>query len=162
MPADSPKELEKRFAPRVTVATIVPGTGAELGRFLFVEEMVGHVLVLNQPAGHLDEGESLAKAAVRETLEETAYEVELQNLVGIYQYQIDRRAYLRFCFAAKALRHHPERALDQGIVRALWLSREELIARQQQHRSPMVLQCLDAYLAGEGYALKLLHGLLGN
>jgi 8-oxo-dGTP pyrophosphatase MutT (NUDIX family) len=152
-------DSDKRFAPRVTVATVLPGIGPNQHRFLFVEETVGHVLVINQPAGHLDEGETLAQAAVRETLEETGWDVQLRHLVGVYQYAINQRAYLRFAFAASALHHHTERALDSGIVRTLWLSRDELIARQQQQRSPMVLQCLDAYLAGERHSLSMLHAL---
>jgi 8-oxo-dGTP pyrophosphatase MutT (NUDIX family) len=153
-------ESEHRFAPRVTVATIVPGTGENLGRFLFVEESAGETLVINQPAGHLDAGESLLQAAVRETLEETGWHVRLTHLVGVYQYQSLERAYLRFCFAADAVQFDALRTLDHGIVRTLWLSREALIARQSQHRSVMVLKSLDDFLAGARHELGLLHAAL--
>jgi 8-oxo-dGTP pyrophosphatase MutT (NUDIX family) len=134
----------ERFAPRVTVATIVEREG----RFLFVEERIAGMLVLNQPAGHLDPHETIVDAAARETLEETGWQVHIDALVVIDQFETSQRAFVRFAFAATALRFDAARPLDVGIERALWLSREELIARQAQHRSPLVLAGLDAYLAG--------------
>ncbi|AKF50914.1 MULTISPECIES: NUDIX hydrolase [Pseudomonas] len=138
----------------VTVATIVE----DQGRFLFVEEIKGGRAVLNQPAGHLDPNESLQRAAVRETLEETGWDVELTSVVGIYLYTAPSNGvtYQRICFAAKGLRHHPEYQLDEGIVGAVWLTRDELVAQQERWRSELVLRCLDDYLDGEHFSLDLL------
>jgi 8-oxo-dGTP pyrophosphatase MutT (NUDIX family) len=138
----------------VTVATIVE----DQGRFLFVEEIKGGRAVLNQPAGHLDPNESLQRAAVRETLEETGWDVELTSVVGIYLYTAPSNGvtYQRICFAAKALHHHPEYQLDEGIVGAVWLTRDELLAQQERWRSELVLRCLDDYLDGEHFSLDLL------
>jgi 8-oxo-dGTP pyrophosphatase MutT (NUDIX family) len=144
-----------RWRGRVTVACVVE----QEGRFLLVEERdSGGGLVLNQPAGHWDEGETLLEAAVRETLEESAWDVELTALVGLYDYQpahLDH-GFLRIAFAARPLRHHPGRALDKGIARALWLSRGELAACPERHRSPMVLRGVDDYLAGRRLPLELI------
>lgn len=145
----------ERFAPRVTVATIVERAGT----FLFVEERVGGKLVINQPAGHLDAGERLVDAAVRETLEETAWHVRVDALVSIDQYTAGELAFLRFAFAATALDFDADRRLDTGIERALWLTREQLLDRGSQHRSPLVLAGLDAYLAGVRVPLDLLRWL---
>ena len=150
----TPQELE-RFAPRVTVASIIEREG----KFLFVEERVAGKLVLNQPAGHLDADERLVDAAARETLEETAWLVRIDALVCIDQYTVGELAFLRFAFAATALEFDPARQLDTGIERALWLSRAELLARREQHRSPLVLAGLDAYLAGTRVPLELLRWL---
>jgi 8-oxo-dGTP pyrophosphatase MutT (NUDIX family) len=138
----------------ITVACVVE----QDGRFLLVEEQAGGGLVLNQPAGHWEEGETLFEAAVRETLEETAWEVELTALLGIYAYKPDHldHGFLRLAFAARPLRHDPRRALDEGIERAVWLSRGELVAEAGRHRSPMVLQGIDDYLAGRRHPLDLI------
>ena len=132
--------------PAVTVATIVERDGA----FLLVEEMTRSGLKLNQPAGHLEAAETLATAAARETLEETRYRVAPSAVVGIYRWQAaDTGAtFVRFAFAADVVGHEPERPLDDGIVRALWLSYDELVARRAMHRSPLVLQCVDDWRAG--------------
>ena len=132
--------------PAVTVATIVERDGA----FLLVEEMTRSGLKLNQPAGHLEAAETLATAAARETLEETRYRVAPSAVVGIYRWQAaDTGAtFVRFAFAADVVGHEPERALDDGIVRALWLSYDELVAQRAMHRSPLVLQCVDDWRAG--------------
>jgi 8-oxo-dGTP pyrophosphatase MutT (NUDIX family) len=137
---------ESIWRPDVTVATIVP----RQGRFLLVEETVRGELVLNQPAGHLESGESLHAAACRETLEETGWSVELTGLVGIYQWRHAHSAshFVRFTFAARPLDHDPARRLDAGIVRALWLSREEVAAQGARLRSPMVLRGIDDFLSG--------------
>lgn len=144
-----------RWQGHVTVACIVEREG----RFLLVEERDGGGgLVLNQPAGHWDEGETLLQAAARETLEESAWEVELTALVGLYDYKpahLDH-GFLRVAFAARPLRHHPQRKLDSGIERAIWLSREELAACPRHHRSPMVLRGVDDYLAGRRLPLDLI------
>ncbi|MEE4749450.1 NUDIX hydrolase [Pseudomonas alliivorans] len=138
----------------VTVATIVE----DQGRFLVVEEIKGGRKVLNQPAGHLDPNESLQRAAVRETLEETGWDVELTSVVGIYLYTAPSNGvtYQRICFAAKALRHHPDYTLDDGIVRPIWLTRDQLLGEQDRWRSELVLRCVDDYLNGERFSLDLL------
>jgi len=151
---------KRPFKPRVTVATIVahPDDAAlplADRRFLFVEEWVGSERCLNQPAGHLDPNESLHTAAVRETLEETAWEVALEHLVAVYQYQTAESAFVRFTFAANALQC-THGALDTGIIQALWLTRAELIAHPIGMRSPMVLHCLDHYVAGAKFPLDVL------
>ncbi len=142
----------------VTVACVIERDG----RFLLVEERAEHGgLVLNQPAGHWDEGETLVAAALRETLEESGWEVELTALIGLYDYKpahLDH-GFLRFAFAARPLRHHPQRRLDHGIERAIWFGREELAACPERHRSPMVLRGVDDYLAGKRYPLELIHHL---
>lgn len=141
--------------PRVTVAAIVQRNG----QFLFVEERdTQGSLVINQPAGHLEVGESLIDAVIREALEETAWRVEPRALVGIYLWgKADRSVtYLRVAVAAEAIEEVMGQALDEGIERALWLSRDELLARQSQHRSPLVLQCVDDYLAGVFHSLDAL------
>ena len=126
------------WQPDVTVACVVE----RAGRFLMVEERVHGRLVLNQPAGHLDPDESLVEAAARETLEETAWHVRPTGLVAVYQWRnpVDGAAVVRFTFAAEALRHDPERVLDDGIVRALWLDQGELASGGHELRTPMVLQ----------------------
>ncbi|MBD8496410.1 NUDIX hydrolase [Pseudomonas syringae] len=138
----------------VTVATLVE----DQGRFLFVEELQQGQPVLNQPAGHLDPNESLQRAAVRETLEETGWDVELTGVVGIYLYTAPSNGvtYQRICFAAKALRHHPDYRLDEGIIGPVWLSREQLLEQQPRWRSELVLRCVDDYLTGERFSLALL------
>jgi 8-oxo-dGTP pyrophosphatase MutT (NUDIX family) len=144
----------------VTVAAIVH----ESNRFLMVQEHASGRLVINQPAGHLDPGESLVDAVVRETLEETAWRFQPEFLLGVYQFeQPDRqRCYLRFAFCGSVSSHNPGQALDDGIVEALWLSRGQLLNRSHQLRSPMVLQCVDDYLGGKRYPLEMLAHLDGH
>jgi 8-oxo-dGTP pyrophosphatase MutT (NUDIX family) len=145
------------WRPDVTVATIVPRDG----RFLIVEESVRGELVLNQPAGHLEPDESLIEAARRETLEETGWTVELEHLVGVYQWTAaSGEHFLRFAFAARALEHDPRQPLDTGIVRALWLNRSEIAAGATRPRSPMVLHCIDDWLAGNRLPLSAIRGLV--
>lgn len=134
------------WQPHITVATIVEHQGA----FLFVEEIKAGRAVLNQPAGHLEVNETLRQAAIRETLEETAWQVELTGVVGVYLYTAPSNGvtYQRVCFAARPLAHDPQRALDDGIVRALWLTRDELAGQPQRWRSELVLRCVDDYLSG--------------
>ncbi len=129
------------------------------GRFLLVEETDGRGRqVLNQPAGHLEAGESLSNAVVRETLEETAWQVEPLALTGIYRWvhPDNGETFLRFCFAVRCLTHEPERALDPDILRTVWLNRTQLTAEAARLRSPLVLRALDDYLAGQRYPLELL------
>lgn len=149
---------EGRFwQPDVTVATVVVADG----RLLMVEETVGGRLVLNQPAGHLEPDESLLAAALRETLEETGWEVRLNAFIGAYQWKAPDtgRHYLRFAFAAEPLRHYPDRALDEGIARALWLTPGELKDEGARHRSPLVWRVVSDFLAGRRQPLELLQHL---
>ena len=147
---------EGRFwQPDVTVATVV----VRDGRLLCVEEQAnGRGLVLNQPAGHLEPDEGLAEAALRETLEETGWDVRLTAFVGAYQWKAPEtdRHYLRFAFLAEPLRHHPERPLDTGIERALWLTPSELEAERARHRSPLVWRAVADALGGRRQPLSVL------
>lgn len=130
------------------------------GRLLLVEEAKGGRLVLNQPAGHLEPGESLVEAAVRETLEETAWTVRPTALVGLYQWHApDGHDFLRCVVAAEPLQQDPRRALDDGIVRALWLSPQELATAGPRLRSPLVWQAVADWMAGSRYPLDLLRRL---
>ena len=147
------------WKPNVVVAAIVERDG----KFLLVEEEAEGRLVLNQPAGHLDEGESLLHAVARETLEETAWHFEPQALLGVYRWPHPTKGitYLRFAFIGQVTRHEPERRLDDGIVRAVWMSPQEIRAEKTRHRSPQVERCLNDYLAGQHYSLELLKDLSG-
>ena len=137
----------------VTVAAVIQREG----RFLMVEEEADGGLRINQPAGHLEPGESLADGAVRETLEETAYRFVPRALLGVYRWRHPKGlTYIRFAFAGEADGPEPGRELDQGIVRAVWLSAEELRADSARHRSPLVQRCVDDYLAGRRYPLELI------
>jgi 8-oxo-dGTP pyrophosphatase MutT (NUDIX family) len=143
----------------VVVAAIVEHEG----RYLFVQETPdGGPTVYNQPAGHLDFGETLVEAVVRETLEETTWHIAPQGIVGLYMYAKPGTdiTYLRVCFHGLALEHDETRPLDRDIVAAHWLTRPELLTVQHQHRSPLVLRCLDDYLAGKRYPLDLLYTAL--
>lgn len=143
----SANEHEAIFTPDLTVATVV----ARDGRLLMVEERVQGQAVFNQPAGHLEAGETLQRAAIRETLEETGWDVELIDFIGCYQWTSpdDGRSFVRFAFSGRAGQHHPERALDDGILRALWLSPSEISACADRHRSPLVAAAIDDFLAGK-------------
>jgi ADP-ribose pyrophosphatase YjhB (NUDIX family) len=143
------------WTPHATVATVVERDG----RFLIVEELSGGAVVLNQPAGHIEEHERFETAALRETMEETCWQVRLKHLIGLYAYRSDNNdiTYHRLCYAAEAIEHHPDAALDDGIIQALWLTRDELVARREQLRSPMVLKCIDDYLAGKAFPLDFVY-----
>ncbi len=147
-----------RWKPNVTVAAIV-----ERGqKFLLVEENADNYVVFNQPAGHLEKDESLIDAVKREVLEETAWEFIPQSIVGIYMYpnQHSDITYLRLCFSGTCKNHHPEQALDEGIIQAVWLSKEEIEENNDKMRSQMVQQCINDYLSGESYPLELLNHFL--
>ena len=124
------------------------------GRFLMIEEETSGGLRLNTPAGHLDPGESLAEGCAREALEETAWHFKPTALVGVYMARFIKKAdgedvtYLRFAFCGELGAQEPGRALDEGIVRVLWMTHEELRASADRHRSPMVLRCIEDYLGG--------------
>lgn len=144
------------WKPNVTVAAIVE----QEGRFLFVEEDTGDGLVmLNQPAGHLEQGESLLQAVVREMLEETAWDFIPEKLLGIYRWPHPARdlTYLRFAFIGRLGEHHPERPLDEGILGTVWLDAATLRTQAHRHRSPQVQRCVQDYLAGQAVPLSVLH-----
>jgi len=142
------------WKPNVTVAAVVQRDG----KFLLVEEETDAGLAFNQPAGHLEEGESLVDAVVREALEETAYHFRPTHLVGIYQWQHPVKAltYLRFAFGGELRGYEAGRPLDDGIVGARWLTLDEVQATQARHRSPLILRCCEDLLAGRHYPLDLL------
>ncbi|PPT97839.1 NUDIX hydrolase [Xanthomonas arboricola] len=143
---------EQRWHPDVTVATVV----VRDGRFLQVEESIGDRLLLNQPAGHLEPDESLLDAAVRETLEETGWDVRLTHFIGTYQWVAPTgQCFLRFAFVAEAVTHHPERSLDTGVVRALWMTPDQLRCATERLRSPLVWEVVADYLAGQRHPLAL-------
>ena len=141
------------WKPHVTVAAVLERDG----KFLLVEEETDDGLRYNQPAGHLECGESLSEAAVRETLEETGYHFTPQFLVGVYHWRNEARdiTYLRFAFVGKITGHEAQRKLDQGIVAAHWLTLDEIRALEARHRSPMIMRCIDDWRAGKRYPLDL-------
>lgn len=142
------------WAPHVTVATIVERDG----RFLLVYEEADGKQVYNQPAGHLDPNETLQEAAIRETLEETAWHVTLTGVVGVNLYEAPSNGvtYLRTTFIAEALNQDTERSLDTGIIEAVWLTYEEILERRTQLRSPMTLQIIDEYRAGRRFPMDVI------
>ncbi len=151
--------MPNRWKPNVTVAAVIERDG----RFLLVEEETTDGLKLNNPAGHLDPGESPADACAREVLEETAFDFAPTHLIGVYLNRFtktrtgDDITYLRFAFAGTLGTHHAWRTLDEGIVRTLWMTAEEIRACPERHRSPLLLQCLADYLAGQRYPVSLVH-----
>jgi ADP-ribose pyrophosphatase YjhB (NUDIX family) len=144
--------------PDLTVAAVVERNG----EYLLVEERVGNRMVFNQPAGHVERGEQIVDAVIRETLEETAWTFHPEALVGVYFWEQPERnrSFLRFAFSGTVSTHDPERALDRGIERALWMTREQLVIRTARLRSPMVLRCVDDFRAGRRYPLDVIKGLL--
>jgi len=146
--------MREVWKPNVTVAAVIERDG----KFLLVEEETDGGVRFNQPAGHLDPDESLVEACVRETLEESAWHFTPTALVGIYQWPRPQGdvTYLRFAFAGQLGEHESGRILDTGILQALWLTQEEIRARQERHRSPLVQQCIDDYLAGRCFPLDLI------
>ncbi len=144
----------RSWKPNVTVAAVVERDG----RFLLVEEETEDGLRFNQPAGHLERGESLLAAVAREALEETAHVFRPSFLVGIYQWPRPTGdvTYLRFAFGGELGGFDPERPLDVGIVRTVWMTLDELKATRPRHRSPRILQCWEDYLAGCRYPLELI------
>lgn len=151
------------WKPSATVAAIIE----HQGKFLLVEEHTAEGLRLNNPAGHLEEGESLLQACSRETLEETTYSFEPQTLLGIYMSRFIRPAkpetpaqditYLRFAFCGRLGALDASRQLDTGIMRTLWLSPEEVLSSANRHRSPLVVRCMQDYLSGQRMALDAIH-----
>jgi 8-oxo-dGTP pyrophosphatase MutT (NUDIX family) len=149
-----PVSSSEIWRPHVTVACVI----ADGDRYLMVEEQVNGRVVYNQPAGHLEDGESLVDAAVRETLEETGWTVEPSYLIGIDQWRSTEHgdAVVRFSFAAQAISHDPDCTLDTGIQRALWLTRAEIAALGERLRGPLVLRSIDAWLSGQRLPLDTL------
>jgi len=151
--------MDKRWKPSVTVAAIIE----QGGRFLLVEEETSDGLKLNNPAGHLEAGESPADGCAREALEETAYAFQPTELLGIYLSQVQRAStgedisYLRFAFRGRLGAHHPGRALDTGIVRTLWMTADEIRSCAPRHRSPLLMRCMEDYLAGIRYPLSVIY-----
>jgi ADP-ribose pyrophosphatase YjhB (NUDIX family) len=146
--------MRQRFQPRVTVAAVVE----RAGRFLLIEEETSAGLRLNNPAGHLDPGEAPAEGCARETLEETAHHFTPTALVGVYLSRSTRPdgedvTYLRLAFCGELGTQEPGRPLDTGIVRTLWMTTEEIRQSVHRHRSPLLLRCVEDYLAGKRYPL---------
>lgn len=146
---------ESQWKPNVTVAAVVERDGS----FLLVEEQTAEGTRYNQPAGHLEAGESLLDAVIRETLEESAWHFKPTALVGVYQYHqaASGITYLRFAFTGELSDHDAGRKLDTGIMRALWMPVDEIRASRAKHRSPLLMQCVNDFLAGRRHPLDLLH-----
>lgn len=144
----------------MTVAAIIE----QDGRFLLVEEETEQGLRFNQPAGHLDPGESLITAVSRETLEETAYDFTPQAVIGIYHHTVEGSGitYIRFAFCGALGAHQSGRPLDTGIVRTVWLTPAEIRACAARHRTPLVMRCIDDYLSGSRFPLSVLRGRPGG
>jgi 8-oxo-dGTP pyrophosphatase MutT (NUDIX family) len=146
------------WKPDVTVAAVTERDG----QFLLVEERASGRIVINQPAGHLESGESFIDAVIRETLEETGWTFRPQAVVGVYVWQPEHlsRTFLRVAFSGVLESHDPARPLDHGILRTRWCGRDQLLAQQAKLRSPLVLSCIDDYLAGARYPLELISHLM--
>lgn len=142
-----------QWMPHATVAAIVE----ENGKFLLVEEITDRGNRFNQPAGHLEDNETLIEAVIRETLEETAYSFKPESLLGIYHWQHEHNAttYLRFAYIGSVYNHQPNLALDEGIVRTVWMSAEEMRNNAALMRSPQVLRCVEDYLSGQQFPLSV-------
>jgi 8-oxo-dGTP pyrophosphatase MutT (NUDIX family) len=144
----------KDFIPHVTVATVIENDG----KFLLVEELANGKAVYNQPAGHLDANESLEQAALRETLEETGWDIALRGVVGLSLYTAPSNGvtYIRTTFFASAVRHNEDQALDKGIIQAVWLTLDEMRAASDRMRSPLVIATVEQYIKGARYPLELI------
>ena len=142
------------WKPHVTVAAVIERDG----QFLLVEEETDDGIRFNQPAGHLECGEALTEAVIREVLEETAYHFVPKTLIGVYNWRNEAKdiTYLRFAFAGEIVGHEAGRSLDQGIIAARWLSLDEIRALQNRHRSPLIMRCIEDWQAGKRYPLDLI------
>eukprot|EP01036_Dinobryon_divergens_P056485 gene56485-75425_t len=155
--------MDIRWKPSVTVAAVIERDG----RFLLVEEHTPEGLRLNNPAGHLDPGESPIEGCAREALEETAHLFQPTALVGVYLSRFEKQSldgsppedinYLRFAFCGELGQLQAGRELDEGIVRTVWMTPDEIRACADRHRSPLLLQCMEDYLAGQRHALDLIY-----
>ncbi len=143
--------MKNNWIPHITVATIIEKNQ----KFLMVEENLHGKKLLNQPAGHLDQGETLVQAAIRETQEESGWLVKITHMIELAQWTSPNSDthFLRACFAGNAIKHFPEQQLDDGIIRALWMSRDEVKKNLHRLRSPLVLHHIDHYIAGKKYDL---------
>ena len=143
------------WSPHITVAAVIERGG----RYLLVEEETEAGQQFNQPAGHWEAGESLQQGSVREALEETAYHFQPEFLLGVYlwTHPLKGMTYLRFAFGGQVAGHEPERPLDEGIVRAVWLTPAEIEASRERHRSPLVWQCVQDHMAGRRLPLDSIH-----
>ena len=161
-----PTFMNRPFKPSVTVAAVIAQDFDGIQKFLLVEEETRDGLKLNNPAGHLDPGESLPQACARETLEETAFHFTPTDVVGVYMSRFQRVSasepdgmeditYLRFAFCGELGAHVAGQALDQGIVRTVWLTADEIRGCVARHRSPLLLKCMEDYLAGQRFSLAL-------
>lgn len=147
--------MSEIWKPHVVVAAVIE----QDGRFLLVEERTDEGFKFNQPAGHLEDGESLLEAVRREAFEETAHHFEPDALIGIYRWRHptkSQRTYLRFAFTGLVTGYDPTAPLDEGILRAVWMTPAEIAASVGRHRSPLLQKCVDDYLNGQSYPLDLL------
>ncbi|MEY3883842.1 MAG: hypothetical protein RIS87_1315 [Pseudomonadota bacterium] len=142
-----------QWMPHATVAAIVEDNG----KFLLVEETTDRGNRFNQPAGHLEDNESLIEAVIRETLEETAYTFNPEALLGIYHWKHEHNdtTYLRFAYIGSVTNHQPNLALDEGIIRAVWMTIDEIRSNAALMRSPQVLTCIEDYLNGQQFPLSV-------
>ena len=142
------------WKPNVTVAAVVEKDG----QYLLVEEQTSSGLLFNQPAGHLEPGESIIHGAIRETLEETGYTFVPRSVLGIYHWHspAEDTTFIRFAFSGSVSDHDPGRNLDSGIVRADWFGIDEIRSMAYCHRSPLVMKCIEDHLAGKGCPLDIL------
>ena len=156
--------MNTRWKPSVTVAAVISKDFDGIEKFLLVEEETRDGLKLNNPAGHLDPGEGPAQGCARETLEETAFHFTPTAIVGVYLSRFERVqpeavldiTYLRFAFCGELGAHVEGQALDEGIVRTVWLTADEIRASSDRHRSPLLLRCMEDYLAGRRYPLDMI------
>ena len=165
-PGKDNEAMNTRWKPSVTVAAVIARNNAGVTEFLLVEEHTPDGLRLNNPAGHLDPGESPLEGCARETLEETAFHFKPTALVGVYlsrfekplpgQAQTEDITYLRFAFCGELGEFMDGQALDDGIVRKVWLSAEAIRASAERHRSPLLIKCMDDYLAGQRHSLDVI------
>jgi 8-oxo-dGTP pyrophosphatase MutT (NUDIX family) len=146
-----------QFKPNTTVAAIIE----QNGKFLLVEEKTERGNRYNQPAGHLEDNETLIEAVIRETMEEAAYEFMPEFLLGVYQWKhtLNDTTYLRVAFIGKAGKHYPMQELDDGIVQTVWMSIDEMRDKASVMRSPQVLTCVEDYLAGKSFPLEVITNL---
>ena len=143
------------WTPHVTVAAVIQ----ENDRFLLVQEKSDEGIVVNQPAGHWENDETLVEAVIRETREETGYLFSPEGLVGCYQWKVPKKdiTYLRFCFYGQTIEYDDKQPLDEGIISADWLTLHELQSGRFKKRSPMVMGCINDYLSEKRYPLELLN-----
>jgi 8-oxo-dGTP pyrophosphatase MutT (NUDIX family) len=142
-----------QWKPHATVAAIVEDNG----KFLLVEETTDRGNRFNQPAGHLEDNESLIEAVIRETLEETAYTFKPEALLGVYHWKHEHNntTYLRFAYIGSVSNHQPELALDEGIIRTVWMTADEIRSNAKLMRSPQVITCIEDYLNGQKFSLSV-------